>query len=53
MDFSTLKNSFSLNDALASSKKIIVPERATELIRSVKEGSGYNVETGTGSFIYT
>lgn len=47
-----LKKFFSLNDALASSKKIIVPEGATELADQLRS-SGYNVETGTGSFIYT
>ncbi|WP_331696978.1 putative immunoglobulin-blocking virulence protein [Mycoplasmopsis agalactiae] len=47
-----LNKFFQLNDVLRASKKIIVPEGASELISQL-QGAGFNVEVGTDGFTYT
>ncbi|MCE6061565.1 putative immunoglobulin-blocking virulence protein [Mycoplasmopsis agalactiae] len=47
-----LNKFFQLNDVLRASKKIIVPEGASELISQL-QGAGFNVEVGTDGITYT
>ncbi|TKA59391.1 hypothetical protein MBOVa_2740 [Mycoplasmopsis bovis 8790] len=47
-----LNKFFQLNDVLRASKKIIVPEGASELISQL-QGAGFNVETGTEGITFT